>query len=115
VRARKTDGNTTDIVKRLREHGLTVDVTNDKWDLTIGFGGVTFIAEVRPEGQKAIPRKGRQRDFHDTWTGGIYWLQTLTHADNLANCIKDHHRWIQEGVRRDLLKGSEWLRPKGTQ
>ena len=57
MRARRTDANLTEIVKAYRQLGCRVDVTNGKWDLTVQYGGLTDLVEVKDGSKSASRRK----------------------------------------------------------
>jgi hypothetical protein len=94
----RPDSNTDEIVNALEKLGLTVWKLNDVVDLLIGYGGYTRLGEVRPAGKPAKPREGRQKRFHDSWTGGVYWLQTVDDCIACAKSMKQHVQWIQSGA-----------------
>jgi hypothetical protein len=98
VRARKIDSNQTAIVQTLRDLGCKVHILNDVVDVLIGYGGITFLGEIRPADKPAKPREGRQKKFHDSWTGGIYWLQTMEHAIQCHRTMTQWHYWITKGA-----------------
>lgn len=89
MRARRTDANLTEIVKHLRSLGCSVHITNGDWDLTIGYGGVTFLAEVKDGSKPPSCQKltENEKKFHDSWTGGIYMIRSIEDASNLANTM----------------------------
>ena len=83
-RARRTDGNHSEIAEAFEKAGCSVHRTNGDWDLTVGYGGLTLLIEVKdgkkpPSARKLTPN---EKKFHNTWTGGIY-LITCT-ADVLS-------------------------------
>lgn len=47
MRARRVDANLSEIVKAYRKLGCRVDVTNDRWDLTVQYAGLTDLIEVK--------------------------------------------------------------------
>lgn len=57
MRARRTDSNLTEIVKAYRKLGCRVDVTNMRWDLTVQFGGLTDLVEVKDGAKPPSARK----------------------------------------------------------
>ena len=92
MRARRVDANLSDIVDAFRRLGLSVHVTNDAWDLTVGFGGLTMLVEVK-DGDKS-PSRGKltqaQVKFRETWTGGIRLVQNL---DDVFSTAKTLRQW----------------------
>ena len=93
ARQRKVDANCKSIVQCLRELGFRVHVTNGDWDLTVQYGGLTVLAEVRPADKPKTPRKGRQEAFQQDFS--VYWLQTP------KDCLE---------LRKTLLKWSTAIR-----
>ena len=94
VRARKVDANLPEIVSALRKAGCTVDVTNDLWDVTIGYGGLSMLGEVKGPGRfRYTPRQVKWRE---TWTGGCRLIQSVEDALEAANTLR---KW-SEVLRR---------------
>jgi hypothetical protein len=79
-RAAKVDDNQTEIVKRLRKIGVSVEIIGKPLDLLICHRGVTSLAEV-----KNLDGRNRhteaQIDFRARWPGKIY---TFTSPDQAA-------------------------------
>ena len=80
-RARRTDANHSEIAVAFEKSGFSVHRTNGDWDLTVGYGGITILVEVKdgkkpPSARKLTPREAT---FHATWTGGI----------RLITCVDD--------------------------
>lgn len=94
---RRTDANQSALVDCLRQLGLRVWVLNDVCDLLVQHGGVTMLAEVRPEGKPQEARKGRQERFQADFQ--VYWLSTPDDCLALANTLRRWHTLICEGVR----------------
>ena len=85
----QSDRNTREICKGLREAGCQVyywkaiSRTKGCPDLIVGYGGVTWLLEVKSDGTKS--RKGElspeQIKFHAEWRGGIIaTVRTLEEA-----------------------------------
>jgi hypothetical protein len=91
----RVDANQPAIVAALRAEGCTVAVLNDLVDLAVGFGGLTMLAEVK-DGNKPL-KKGRQQEFHDKWTGGVYMLRRVEDAKTCADTLKRWHKAIMTG------------------
>lgn len=96
MRARKVDANCAEIVKNMRKLGLTVHVTNADWDLTVQYGGVTMLCEVRPADKPKKPRPGNQERLHEALM--IYWLQTPQDCLNLRQTLIKWSTAIREGI-----------------
>lgn len=56
MRARRVDANLSAIVRAYRKLGCRVDVTNARWDLTVQYGGITDLVEVK-DGDKPPSRR----------------------------------------------------------
>ena len=88
----RVDQNQPAIVAALRKAGCSVAVLNDLVDLAIGYGGVTLLAEVK-NGPKPL-KKGRQAEFHASWTGGIRLLRSLGDVPPTVETLKRWHAAI---------------------
>lgn len=91
-RAARTDANLTEIVNALRAMGVSVHVTNGAWDLTLGYGGVTMLAEVKDGSKPPSARKytKAQKAFRDTFTGSI---RLITNLDDARETVKIMRLW----------------------
>lgn len=76
MRARgKVDANQQEVVKYLRDVGMTVTVTSAVGsgfpDLAVGFRGVTVLVEVKDGAKKPSEQAltAAQREWHATWNG----------------------------------------------
>jgi len=93
-RAKKVDANQAEIVAVLRKAGIRVHCTNAEWDLTLQFGGMTMLAEVRPltssvKGARAGRQAAFQRDFM------VRWIRTPEEALEAARTL----RWWADAVQ----------------
>lgn len=81
-RAARTDANQAEIVAMLRSMGATVCDTSQLGggypDLTIGYMGKTFHAEVKDGSKPPSKRKltPDQEEWIKAWRGGAVWLIT---------------------------------------
>jgi hypothetical protein len=111
--AAKVDKNQPEIVQAFRDRGCSVKhlhtVGGGVPDLLVGFAGYTRLVEVKTDKGKLTDA---QKEWAEDWLGGIYLVRNLTDVENCVASMKDHCRWIAEGIRRDLLRGSEWLKTK---
>jgi len=91
--ARRVDANLSQITVAFRQLGCTVDVTNDKWDLTIGYGGLSILVEVKDSAKVASRRKltPTQVKFRETWTGGIRLVTSFEDVQAAVNCLREWH------------------------
>lgn len=85
-RAARVDANQSEIVKAFRSLGCSVHCTNDVWDLTVAFGGINILIEVkdgkkRPSAQKLTELA---KDFHASWLGRIYLVRNI---DDAVECV----------------------------
>jgi len=85
-RAGKIDDNQTAIVNALRAHGASVSITSAVGqgfpDLCIGFGGRTFILELK-DGSKSPSRRRLTPDqvkFKNAWQGQYAVVETIEQA-----------------------------------
>lgn len=102
-RARRVDANCAEIRDAFEKAGCSVDPTNDKWDLSVGFGGLTFLVEVK-DGSKPPSRQRlteREERFWSTWKGGVYLVRNVEDALQCAQTMKRWVGFINEGVRRE--------------
>ena len=91
-RDRRTDGNHTSVAKAFEKLGCSVHRTNLAWDLTVGYGGLTMLIEVK-DGSKPPSRRrltALEDKFHATWTGGIRIVENL---DDVTECVKTLREW----------------------
>lgn len=92
----RTDQNLSGIVEAYRQKGCTVDVTNGKWDLTIGYGGLCDLVEVKnPEKPKRDQRYTKaQVKFRETWTGGIRLIMSLDDVTAHVEAMRSRHETL---------------------
>ena len=79
MRARRTDANHNAIAEAFESLGWSVHRTNGDWDLTVGYGGLTTLVEVK-DGKKSKSRRKltlREQKFHDTWRGEILIVSSI--------------------------------------
>lgn len=80
--------------------GCSVNVRNDDMaDLDIGYGGLSMIVEVKdgakpPSRRKLTTNQLRKRE---SWTGGIYLIQSLTDAQSAADTLRRWKAKLQRG------------------
>jgi hypothetical protein len=93
MRARRVDANLKVIAAAYRILGCTVDVTNAKWDLTVGYGGIAELVEVKDGAKSASRRKltPAQVEFRKWWTGGIRLIQSLEDVTAHVSAIRKRH------------------------
>lgn len=66
--AARVDANQQEIVKTLRDAGAFVWIIGLPVDLLVGFGGQTFLVEVKDGSKKRLTKL--QEDFFGNWIGG---------------------------------------------
>ena len=95
-RAARTDANLTATVDAFRELGCSVHVTNGAWDLTVGYGGISMLVEVKDGAKKPSARKftPAQVKFRKTWTGGIRLVQNMEDVALTVATIRKWHSLI---------------------
>jgi hypothetical protein len=82
------------MVECLRKLGVRVHVWGEEADLICQWGGMTMLAEVRPEGKPKQARKGRQERFQDEFN--VYWLQTPADCLALAKTLRRWHELVSQ-------------------
>ena len=84
-RTQRSDGNQTDIVKRYRAHGASVDVVSQwrPYDLIVAVMTIVDLVEVKDPAQPPSGRKltDNERDFHEKWPSPIKIILTIDDVD----------------------------------
>jgi hypothetical protein len=97
-RARRTDGNHKTIAEAFQKLGCGVHLTNADWDLSVTFGGIVMLIEVKnPE--TAYGKKGKN-EKQKTLPVPTYLIRNL---DDVEQCVKTLRAWlgfINAGVLR---------------
>lgn len=89
--AKKRDENEADIFETLRAHGLSVEPIDTPADAIVGYGGRTYLVEVkRPKkkGQAAGKLTPPQEAFLETWKGDHTILRTVEEATSFAQIVR---------------------------
>ena len=96
MRARRIDANLTEIANAYRALGCSVHITNAMWDLTVGYGGISELVEVKDGAKSASRRKltPAQVKFRSTWTGGVRLIQSLDDVQVHVAHIRKRHAVI---------------------
>lgn len=97
MRARRTDANLTEVADAFRKLGCSVDVTNEIWDLTIGYGGITMLIEVK-DGTKSPSKTKlttRAKIFEANWKGGYRVVKNLGDVAETVKVLENWHRAIR--------------------
>tara|TARA_R110000737_G_scaffold109875_2_gene142902 strand:- start:2994 stop:3275 length:282 start_codon:yes stop_codon:yes gene_type:complete len=82
----KRDANEPEIFKTLRSHGLSVKSMDEPADALVGFGGRTYLVEVKmPKGTFTPP----QERFQETWKGDYHVLRSVEDAEVFARWVRD--------------------------
>lgn len=94
MRKARTDTNQKELVKVMRQMGMSVAVTSSAHDgftdTVVGFGGVTVLVEIK-DGNKSLSRRKltpAQVVFHDEFKGAITVIETVDQAIELVKRIK---------------------------
>ena len=69
--AAKTDDNQQEIVKALRAIGCKVEIIGRPVDLLIGYRGLNFLLECKPERRQNRSDQKKQRDWIKAWRGQV--------------------------------------------
>lgn len=97
--ARRVDANLDEIVAEFNAAGCAVDRTNRDWDLTVQYGGITMLIEVK-DGRKApSARKLTRREIktHDRLM--IRVVNDCEQAREAARVLQCWSKAIQEFFR----------------
>ena len=98
----KTDANHKSIVEAFRKLGCSVlslaPLGKGAPDLAVGYGGITCLVEVK-DGSK--PRSAQaltpdQREFWDTWKGGVRLVNSMEAVVETVNLLKRWRKKISE-------------------
>jgi len=91
MRARKIDSNQNQVVKNLRQLGISVAITSSLGkgfpDLVIGYKGKNYLIELK-DGAKTKSQKKLttdEQDFFDSWKGQISKCENI---DEILKLIK---------------------------
>lgn len=75
VRRKRVDANQKQIVSELRQMGFSVEPINGKFDLAIGFGGLTLLCELKnPKGRNRL--QPSQEKLYEEWKGSYLVART---------------------------------------
>ena len=89
-RAARVDANQAQIVSALRGAGAFVWILGLPVDLLVGYGGHTFLVEVKDGPAKRLT--GLQRLFFEQWTGGsLARVDSPDAALRMINVLKVSH------------------------
>jgi hypothetical protein len=92
----KTDANHSEIVAAFRKLGCSVlslaPLGRGAPDLAVGYGGITALVEVKDGGKPRSAQKltPDQREFWDTWKGGVRLVNGL---DAVVETVELLKRW----------------------
>lgn len=81
----KRDGNEAIIFECLRKHGLSVEPISVPGDALVGYGGRTWLVEVKEPKGTLTPR---QTAFYDTWRGNKTILRSIEDATEFAREVR---------------------------
>jgi len=89
MRARRTDANHTAVAEAFEKAGFSVDKTNGLWDLTVGYGGITILVEVKDGSKPPSKQKltDREKKFHGSWTGGIRLITKVEDVQEVRRTV----------------------------
>jgi Holliday junction resolvase len=93
-RAAKVDANQAELVKIMRDMGVSVEITSaahdGMTDLVVGFGGISVLVEVKDGSKPPSVRKltPKQVEFHSRFMGAITVIETVDQAIQLVNTIR---------------------------
>lgn len=91
MKARRTDKNQEQLVKQMRQIGMTVAVTSglgdDFPDLVCGLRNINYLFEVKNPNKPPSKRKLRpgQQLFFDTWKGSVHKVETIDDVLKIIN------------------------------
>ena len=96
-RAARVDSNQAEIVKAFRKLGCSVlsmaALGKGAPDLLIGWGGICIAVEVKDGSKPPSAREltEDQRDFWETWRGGVRLVPDLEAVVETVNLLKRWH------------------------
>jgi hypothetical protein len=74
----RSDVNQADIVKTLRKCGATVDIIGEPLDLLVGWRGMNYLMEVKPDAKSKL--RPSQVEFFATWRGQKARVNSVSEA-----------------------------------
>lgn len=86
MRAKRTDGNQTDIVETLRKCGVSVSITsalgNGFPDIVCGYRGANYLFEIKDPAQPPSKRRltPDEEEWHQAWRGRVYVIHSAHEA-----------------------------------
>ena len=102
MRARRRDANTILIEDAFRRMGCVVHPTNDAWDLTVQFAGITMLVEVK-DGKKTASQQRltpAQIKLHETMC-----IRIVRDLDGVVSAVETLRKWVRfinEGFTGDI-------------
>ena len=91
----KRDANEGAIFATLRAHGLSVHALDTPADCIVGYGGQTWLVEIKGLNGKLTPA---QIEFYETWRGNMTILCTEGEAEEFARAVRSGSVEIRGGI-----------------
>lgn len=91
MRARKIDTNQPELVKQMRELGLSVFITsmvgNGFVDAVVGHQKINYLMEIKDPNQPPSKRRltPDEQQFFDTWKGQVDKVETIDDVLRVVN------------------------------
>ena len=82
----KRDANEAELFAILRGHGLDVEATDKPLDAIVGYGGKTYLVEIK-DGPKARMRPF-QEAFFGRWRGHATILRSVDDAEQFSRAVR---------------------------
>lgn len=83
----KRDANEAEIFDQLRAYGLSVEPMDKPADALVGFGGKSYLVEVKnPKGKNKL--SAPQETFLETWKGDYTVIRTVEEASHFAQMVR---------------------------
>ena len=90
--ARRVDANLSEVAGAFRAMGCVVHITNADWDMTIQYGGITMLIEVKDGKKVASKRKltKLQERLHASMC-----VRVVKDLSEVEGCVKTLRQWAQ--------------------
>jgi hypothetical protein len=99
ARKKRVDANQAEIVKKLREKGLTVlhlhTVGDGAPDICVGCFGLNFLFEIKDPEKFPSQRKltDDEKKFFDSWMGQVNKVETVEEIIEVINKTSNSFNW----------------------
>jgi hypothetical protein len=111
MRARRIDTNQPQLVKQMRQVGMSVFVTSmigkGFVDCVCGYRGINFLLEIKDPSQPPSKRKltDDEQAFHDSWRGNTHVVETIFDVMRILNEVNKTAERTASGTQAMILEG----------